>query len=253
MRIHLFEWEDQRWFPNMLRNNMTDFLRNVIFWQKIYAPAVDILQKILKVTGHTKIIDLCSGAGGGIEVIAEELNLNNNIKFILTDKFPNNEAISYFKNSEFIDYHDYPVDATWVPGELPGLRTLFSSFHHFKYNAAENILKDAVKNNMPIAVFEGAGKTVIEFVSFLILFPFLIFLITPFLKPFKWNRIFFTYLIPLLPFFIYWDGLVSILRMYSIDDLKKLTKSFENDYVWNIGKIKGKVATVTYLTGIPLR
>ena len=253
MRIHLFEWEDQEWFPDLLRDNMTDFLRNVILWQKIYDPAVEIILKLLKETGHKNIIDICSGAGGGIEDIANETNLNNNVNFILTDKFPNKEAIHYFKNNKFIVYYNYPVEATSIPRELVGLRTLFSSFHHFKPNDAKNILKNAVKNKMPIAVFEGAGKTIIEFVSLLLLFPVLIFLITPFLKPLKWSRIFFTYLIPLLPFFIYWDGLVSILRMYSLNDMEKLTNSFENDYLWNTGKIKGKVSTVTYLTGIPLK
>lgn len=251
MRFHLFEWEDQEWFPAILRDNMTDFLRNVILWQKIYDPAIRIMQNILKATGFKSVIDLCSGAGGGIEHIAHKLNQVDNIKFILTDKFPNSEAIGYYGNKEFIEYFNYSVDATSMPSELKGLRTLFSSFHHFKPEEAKDILKDAVRNKMPVAIFEGAGKSVLEFVSFLLLFPVLIFLITPFIKPFKWSRLIFTYLIPLLPVCIYWDGLVSILRMYSISDLKRLTKSFENNYVWEAGKIKGKTATITYLTGIP--
>ena len=251
MRLHLFEWEDLEWFPGLLRDNMTDFLRNVILWQKIYDPAIDIVKNILNKTGHKTVIDLCSGAGGCIEDIADKINRANNIRFILTDKFPNEEAVNYFKKKEFIEYLNYPVDAALMPPELTGIRTLFSSFHHFKPEVAKNILIDAVKNKMPITVFEGAGKSVVEFISFLILFPVLIFLITPFIKPFKWSRLIFTYLIPLLPFFIYWDGLVSILRMYSISDLDRLTKSFKNNYTWEAGKIKRKTVTITYLTGMP--
>lgn len=253
MRVHLFEWEDLDWFPALLRDNMTDFLRNMILWQKIYDPAVVIVDQMLAESGHKTIIDLCSGAGGGIEDIAEKINRGKNIKFILTDKFPNNEAVEYFKNKEFIEYMNFSVDAASIPSELKGLRTLFSSFHHFKPDDARNILKDAVKNKMPVAIFEGAGKTFTEFVLFLVLFPVLIFLITPFIKPFKWSRLLFTYLIPLLPFFIYWDGLVSILRMYNLNDLNKLTKSFENNYSWKIGRAKGRTTYVTYLTGIPAR
>lgn len=253
MRVHLFEWEDLDWFPALLRDNMTDFLRNMILWQKIYDPAIPIIDQMLADSGYKTIIDMCSGAGGGIEDIANKINDSKNIKFILTDKFPNAKAVEYCKNKEFIYYINYPVDATSIPSELKGIRTLFSSFHHFRPNDAGNILKDAVKNKMPIAIFEGAGKTFVEFISFLILFPVLIFLITPFIKPFKWNRLFFTYIIPFLPFFIYWDGLVSILRMYTLNDLNELTKSFENDYLWKMGKVKGKFTTVTYLTGIPAR
>lgn len=253
-RIHLFEWEDQEWFPGFLRDSMTDFLRNMILWHKIYDPAIPVLNDLIKLNQKTTVIDLCSGAGGGMEDIAKKINSGNdksNIEFILTDKFPNEKVIEIFNKEEHLTYYKHPVDATAVPEELNGIRTLFSSFHHFKPEVAAGILNDATDKNMPIAIFEGAGKTVFEFISFVLLFPIGILFITPFIKPFKWSRIIFTYLIPLLPLFIYWDGLVSILRMYTVSDLFKLTNSFENSYHWKAGKLKGKSGIVTYLTGMP--
>jgi hypothetical protein len=252
-RIHLFEWEDQVWFPDFLRNNMTDFLRNMILWQGIYDPAVPILKSLIVKTGKDTVVDLCSGAGGGIEDIAKKINEESTIeiRFILTDKFPNIKVINQINKQKYLKYYDTSVDAIDVPKELTGIRTLFSSFHHFKPSVAAGILKNAADKNIPIAVFEGAGKSIFEFISFLILFPLGVFFITPFIRPFKWSRIIFTYLIPILPFFIYWDGLVSILRMYTVNDLLKLTKTFENTFNWKAGKIKGKSGTVTYLTGIP--
>ena len=252
MRIHLFEWEDQPWFPSVLRDNMTDFLRNMILWQKIYEPSVDILLKLIHETKEKQIVDLCSGAGGGIEAIAKEVNKKSRekIQFILTDKFPNEDVIKYLSEINYISYYPNEVDALHVLKELNGIRTLYSSFHHFKPDQAKQILQDATKNSSAIAVFEGAGKTLMEFIAFMLIFPVAIFFITPFIKPFKWSRIIFTYLIPLLPFIIYWDGLVSILRMYNLKDLDKLTKSFDNHFAWKYGKLKGKYGVVTYLYGV---
>ena len=252
-RVHLFEWEDQKWFPDVLRNNMTDFLRNMILWQEIYTPAVTIIKEAIINSKLNTVIDLCSGAGGGMEFISSKINreLKNPVNFILTDKYPNSEIIEILNQQPHITYNKEPVDATKVPAELKGVKTLFSSFHHFKPDVAVKILEDATKNNHPILVFEGAGKSVAEFIAFLLLFPVMIYIITPFIRPFKWSRLLFTYLIPVLPLCIYWDGLVSILRMYTVKDLYALTSSFNNSYFWKAGKIKGKFTTITFLSGMP--
>ena len=47
-RIHLFEFEDQQWFPSFLRNYMTDFLQFISNKFDIYKPVVPVIQKGLK-------------------------------------------------------------------------------------------------------------------------------------------------------------------------------------------------------------
>src|SRR5437899_1363774 len=93
-RFHLFEWEDQTWFPDVIRRNMTDYLRFMITKLGIYDPVVPLLREMLEKTGHKEILDLCSGAGGGLEDLQQKLSadMHTEIPVTLTDKFPNLDA-----------------------------------------------------------------------------------------------------------------------------------------------------------------
>jgi hypothetical protein len=79
------------------------------------------------------------------------------------------------------------------------------------------------------------------------------FLCTPFFKPFKISRIIFTYLIPMIPVFGLWDGIISMLRIYTPKELMKMAKETNsNHYIWKSGLLKNKIGTnVTYLIGYP--
>jgi len=39
----------------------------------------------------------------------------------------------------------------------------------------------------------------------------------------SWVQILFTYVVPILPLLIFWDGLVSQLRTYSVQELEEFT------------------------------
>ena len=60
-RIHLFEFEDLKWFPTFLRNYITDFLQFLSNKTKMYKPIIPIIKKGLKKSGTYQIIDLGSG------------------------------------------------------------------------------------------------------------------------------------------------------------------------------------------------
>jgi len=44
-RIHLFEFEDQQWFPSFLRDYGTDFLRFLSTKTAMYKPIIPIIEK----------------------------------------------------------------------------------------------------------------------------------------------------------------------------------------------------------------
>jgi protein-S-isoprenylcysteine O-methyltransferase Ste14 len=71
---------------------------------------------------------------------------------------------------------------------------------------------------------------------------------TPFIRPFRWKRLLWTYLIPLVPFMCCWDGVVSQLRAYTIGELSERTQGFE-DYEWSVGStpIHGQPRHLTFL------
>ena len=253
-RIHLFEFEDQTWFPSFLRNYVTDFLQFLSNKAKVYQPVIDVIHNTLN-AGHTStIIDLGSGSGGGLLWLSDELKkINPALQIILTDLFPNIEAFEYTrqKSSDF-DYFQHPVDAKNVPENLKGLRTQFLSFHHFNPDEARMIIQNAVNAQQSIAIFEIQDRSFPSFIAML-LSPVSVLFTTPFIRPFRFGRLVFTYLIPVIPLVVLWDGIVSCLRTYSVDEMKALVDSLENkkNYSWQFDKKKSKTGFVMYMIGIP--
>ena len=67
--------------------------------------------------------------------------------------------------------------------------------------------------------------------------PILVLVVTPFIRPFRWPRLLFTYPLPLVPLTCLWDGFVSQLRAYTPDELKNLATTLgDAGYQWNAGR-----------------
>ena len=132
-RIHLFEFEDQKWFPQFLRNYGTDFLQFLANKMKIFTPVIPIIKKGLLKSKSNHIIDLGSGGGGGlIELNKRLIKDHPNLKITLTDYYPNIPAFEFTKKkANNFNYIKTMIDARSVPKELIGLRTQFLSLHHF--------------------------------------------------------------------------------------------------------------------------
>ena len=257
-RLHLFEWEDQQWFPALFRNFITDHL--VFHVSRLFVPALPTLTKAMRSTGYASIVDLCSGGGGPLLALVPKCAeaLGQPVTMTLTDLYPNRAAFEQTKarSSGSIDFRAESTNAMDCPQSLQGFRTLFTALHHFRPHDARKILADAVEKGVPIAAFEAQERNA----SRLIVVPFATFLsaflLTPFVGRMTFGRFFFTYLIPLAPLFYAWDGVVSCLRTYSPAELKDLTKGLDHrGYRWEVGQIAahGHVGpyNITYLVGVP--
>ena len=124
-RLHLFEFEDQPWFPQIIREGMMDFLRHGISWTNFYEPAAPLIKQTIESAVETSLIELCAGGGGGVLKMVSYLDsINCRPKFMLTDLYPNisvYESLKLQSNGK-IDFITYPVDALNVPEEIKGMR-----------------------------------------------------------------------------------------------------------------------------------
>lgn len=258
LRKYLFEFEDLSWFPDTLRQSMTDYLRYLITKVGFYRPVVPLIIEGMNRSNASQVIDLCSGGGGAIEQIQNDLMKVSGaeIRIILTDKFPNKSAYEFLsaKTGNKISFLDTSVDAAAVPSTLNGFRTIFSGFHHFDKIIAKAVLKNAVEAQSGIGIFDGGDKHILAVLAILVFHPLLFFFFTPFFRPFRLSRLFFTYIIPIIPFCTVWDGIVSIIRLYRANDLLQIAKEVEpSEYQWSSGKKKCKFGLhVTYLIGYPV-
>ena len=257
-RIQLFEFEDQAWFPAAIRRYMTDFLAAAAkIGAPVYGTFARRLAEALERTGSHTVLDLGAGAGGPAPVLLALLRERGaaDVRYVLTDYYPNLTAWRRLKQQEpAIEWREQPVDATHVSATPGEFRLMCNSFHHFPPTLARRILQNARENRAGIAIVEAVEPNAFGFVGIWIGFV-LMFLVTPFIRPFSVGRLFFTYLVPIVPLCTLWDGLASWARIYSPADLAELTADLHgDDYRWQIATIPAErgPGKVTCLFGEPV-
>ncbi len=215
-RMHLFELQDQPGFPAVLGDAGTAYLRTLSDKMGAADFLGPVVAEALDRSGATAWVDLCSGAGGPAPQIAQKIGRS----VILSDLKPNRDALAQAAR-EGATVHADPVDAAAVPPSLGGLRTLFNAFHHFGDETALAVLQDAVAAGQPIAIVELSERSVPSVLSAAFI-PLLVWLVMPFVRPVRLSWLLLTYVLPVLPWTIAWDGLVSHLRTRNPDELRAL-------------------------------
>jgi hypothetical protein len=238
-RIHLFEFTDLSWYPDVFRRVQTDYLQFAASMGTGHKYLVPLFRKALAHARTNRIVDLCSGGSGPwLHLVDQLAEAGLDVSVTLTDLYPH--PVSVRVTGPRVSYLTEPVDATNVPAALTGMRTLFEGFHHFKPEQATDILRDAAKKGEPIGIFEASltppiGPLLLVLSPLITLLTYL--LVTPFIRPVTLPRLVFTYLLPVVPLATCWDGVVSMLRGYSPDELRALAASVDVEgYVWEAGK-----------------
>jgi hypothetical protein len=257
MPLRLFEIHEQPWFPQFLRDQFVDELQMVLDVTKTYEPIAHLLRIRLEECGADRVVDLCSGAGGPWPSLVRHFKMQGAKppEVFLTDKYPCTRKLQdlEYPAANRIHFLRYSIDATKVPRHLRGFRTLFSSFHHLNPTEARNLLQDSVNKRQAIGIFEAPALHALTLLSLLFV-PIAAWLFVPFRRPFRWSRLLWTYVIPVIPFVLFFDGLVSCLRAYSLGELHEMTEGIAaSGYRWEIGEQPGGLLPVriTYLFGFP--
>ena len=257
-RARLFEIHDLKGCPGVWRDGLTDVMSFFARTFNPYRVVAGRLWEAMRRSGTRDIVDLCSGAGVPALAMQEDLaKAGFPVRVTLTDKYPNLEAFRKRKKEkpEAVDFQETPVDALNVPSHFKGFRTLFASFHHFDPASARRILADALEKRQGIGVFEYTERNLFIWGFALLLTPLYVWIVAPWIRPFRWRLLFWTYLLPVIPLMGVWDGFVSCLRTYSPRELERMTRDLDApDYVWEIGRIYSiGLPRVTYLIGYPDR
>jgi SAM-dependent methyltransferase len=251
------------WLPLVLRRYITDFLRYSQAGSDREETNRRIAQKlgdVLARSGQRRIVDLGSGGGGPILEIAKHLESREGapVEIVLTDLYPNRESFEAIEHTSrgAVRFERAPVSATDVPSDLTGVRTMFNAFHHFAPADARRVLEDAVRKRAPFASFELLTRSAL----FVAIAPLAIFLralaITPRIGRLTAARLLLTYLLPAAPFVAAWDGTVSCMRMYTVEELRELTRGLGGAYIWEAGEIALSSRTlppITWLVGMPAK
>lgn len=261
-RLHLFELEDFDWLPAPIRDGGTDFLDFAFDRIGFYDGVADKLVGLLRRTAATRVLDLASGGGGGTLQLRRCVRAAGlPTEFLFSDRFPSEagQARVQALGEATTRYSSEPVDAMSGGGDQPGLRTMSGALHHFTPEALRQIFAGIVQQRAPLAFFDIAPSPALRRMPIVFL-PLAIalnglmlivasLLVTPLLRPFRLSRVLLTYVVPVIPILIAWDGTVSALRAYSPDEILALARSVPgaDAYDWDAGT----AGLALYVTGVP--
>lgn len=113
-------------------------------------------------------------------------------------------------------------------------------------------LRNAVCNREGIGIFEYTERNLWVWGPALALAPLFMILAIPFVRPFKWSHLVWTWLVPLFTLTGVWDGIVSCMRTYTPEELLLMARDAGDGYEWRAGRVRAFGACrVTYLVGWP--
>lgn len=261
-RIDFVELHDLDRTPAVLRTLHTE---SIAFIYRLTDAAREYSQPLalaLSSGADHRIVDLCAGSGGPVPLIQRRLHRSGvHTQVTLTDLVPNVPAFQRVQAANrrvlpsdccSVDYVSSSVDATDCTVE--GTRTIYGAFHHFPPPLARRMLQNAVDTRQPMVVVDTKRSWL-----YVLLFPFFTTLAVLLSAPFQRNplpryllRLALTYVVPVLPFMMFFDSVVSFLRMYGRAELRQMVDGLAGTetFTWTIGVVPGFTGA-QYLIGIP--
>ncbi|MCE9579250.1 MAG: hypothetical protein K8W52_39365 [Deltaproteobacteria bacterium] len=255
-RINAPELEDYPWFPARMRDALTGYLRVAAAALSVPAVAAPLLREALDASDTRRVIDLCAGGGGPLLGVLRTLaDEGERVPAVLTDLYPNRAA---FARAEAlfpgqVTGRIEPTDATQVPAELRGVRTIFNALHHLPPPVARAVFADAAAQRQPIVAFEFVERS-LQGLAISAILPASVLALTPFVRPVDLRSLALTYVVPVLPAITWWDGTASCLRAYSVPELHDLVDDLATpDYGFRIERrrVPWRPHAVTYVVGLP--
>lgn len=261
-RVQWFELEDLPWMPTVIRDGGTDVLDAMFDRIGFYQAVVPAIVQLLGDVGASRVVDLGSGGGGGaLQVHRAARAAGLDVEFVLTDRFPNAGGAARVNafGDRRLRYDTTPVDALTGPIDESAVHTMCSALHHFPPQVVQRLIGRLVAHRVPIACLDVAASPMVRrlpallmpvpMAANLVALTAAALVVMPLVRPVRPQQWLLTYLLPLIPALVAWDGTVSVLRAYTPDDLLALATAVPgaNDYEWSAGR--GGLAL--YLTGRP--
>ncbi len=222
---------------------------------------VPLVQRGLDSGDTRQIVDLCSGAGGPMVEVVRRLKLRPEYaeaRLTLTDLYPNQHASEDIDQQRdgWLSYCQKSVDASNIPRELTGMRTMICSLHHMPPVLARSILMDAAHKKQPFLAFELSDNSppILDVVgrnTRRLSIDIGLDLSRASIDSLPVN-LYLPY--PVVPLFIAWDGAVSNARTYTQQDLQELLSQIDSSgYHWEIGTTTSRAlpGKMSYILGVP--
>lgn len=239
------ELEDYGWFPHRLRQYQMDFIGNLVPWVQLYRPLVPVAQQLMRQNALQQITDCCSGNGAPAIYIQQQLRPLPPLT--LTDKYPQSIPATAKAN-----YTTTPVDVLQLMPQPHQLYTLFNAFHHFSTIEQQALLQRFADAKACCMIAEILEPNVWVLFKIFLTTTLVQLLVAPFVKPFSWGRLLFTYLLPINLLTVTYDGIISVLKSKSQSGYAQLLAKVQAPgYTFTVKKVRQLTGNIIYITGYP--
>ncbi len=252
----------------MLRDGGTDLLHVMFARLRFYDGIAAAFVQAISATGQRRIIDLCSGGGGGtLDLLQRHGASLGPTELELTDLHPSASARVRLHTELHatrhltVRYADTPVDALHAGHASPAVYTMASALHHFTPEAVQSLVAARVARRQPFVFVDVAASPALRKAPVwvlplvlplnMVVLAVVTLVLTPLLRPRTLQRWLLTYAIPLIPLLVAWDGSISALRAYTPAELLDLAQRVAGaeGYVFAAGR-DGKAL---WFSGHPLQ
>lgn len=242
----LQELGDKAWFPKWMRQHQMEFLAYMAERLHLYRPVLPQLQSLLSTIEKNGWTDACSGEGGPVHYLARQLELPYPV--LLTDIASPAQTPATGRSI----WHPQPVALPEdpIPGE--GIITLFNAWHHFSHAQQQGILQKAAAAGRPILIAEILQPHVLSWLSVTVAATLGQWLFAPWIRPFRWSRLFFTYVVPIHLLTVLYDGWLSVLHSQSAQQMHQAVSGLQQPhYAFTTPSYRGTFSKVTCIVGMP--
>lgn len=235
-RFHLFEFCDQPWLRGVWREAYLDGLNATFKLFRIHNHLYKPYGKWMALANKKEVLEVCGGGGGPVDTILSSLKKENESLPIITLSDLNPDFIAFqklqAKHPEHIKYINEPVDATKTENIEAELISLCSSFHHLPPTLAKKVLRNAYNNSNGIFIREVLSRNPLNALSSL--FNLLPLMLAPFFAGrISFFKILISTIIPIIPLMIIFDGIVSVFRTYTTDEIFQLMPNeMQKNWKW---------------------
>lgn len=218
-RPHLFEFCDQRWVPASLRQCLFEYMSLCLEgFRDYYREVADAVLDIAREHELDTIVELGAGLAPitrrlaedprsrGLTLVPCDLNANEAAFRELAARFPGQVEPLY----ESVDMTEPPR----IPGKT--LYVISGSWHHLRFPQRAATFQSLTRSAEGIAVFEALQFAPASMLLTLTgVFPALLLPLARLHRPGRFRRIFWCWIVPAVPLFSLWDGIVSCLRQWT--------------------------------------
>lgn len=222
------EFHEHPLCPAVIRDGLTDFLAFFAEYSGLRRAVYRRLASLVAEIGGSKVVELCGGSGfsafhmsrrledlgcGQVAVKVTDIRANANWGGLVAASDGRLSARQ--------------VDALTALSEEDGVFVMFAALHHFSPRCISSLAEAAAARGKTALFVDyfSRGRAVDLFPLFT--GPLLMLFTAPLVYPFSWRRLFLTWIVPVLPAILFADTALSLMRAYTVSELKEIAQSAE--------------------------